>query len=129
MRNSRKIKKIRIKAAQGQQWHCYYCREPMWDGDPLTFSEHFSLSPKEALRYRCTAEHLYERGRGGADSELNIVAACHYCNRTRHRAKQPKDPTSYGKYVQSRMKAGRWHPARLHCQSDPQVSWRSPSDP
>ena len=44
MRNSRKIKKLRNKAAQGQQWHCYYCREPMWDGDPTAFGERFTVA-------------------------------------------------------------------------------------
>jgi hypothetical protein len=114
MRNSRKIKNLRNKAAQAQKGRCYYCREPMWDGDPTAFSERFSLSLREALRYRCTAEHLHERGRGGADVERNVVAACHYCNRTRHLAKRAKDAVSYAKHVKSRMEVGRWHPIRLH---------------
>ncbi|MQX08884.1 HNH endonuclease [Sinorhizobium fredii] len=118
MRNSRKIKKLRNKAAQGQQWHCYYCREPMWDEDPRAFGERFSLSLGEALRYRCTAEHLHERGKAGADVERNVVAACRYCNRTRHRAKRPRDAASYAKHVRSRMEGGRWHPFRLRRQPD-----------
>ncbi len=28
MRNSRKIKKLRNKAAQGQKWRCYYAENP-----------------------------------------------------------------------------------------------------
>ncbi|WP_412550020.1 HNH endonuclease [Sinorhizobium americanum] len=91
----------------------------MWDEDPRAFGERFSLSLAEALRYRCTAEHLHEKCKGGADEERNIVAACDFCNRTRHLAKRPKDAASFAKYVQSRMKRGKWHPVRLERQRAP----------
>lgn len=119
MRNSRKLRKLRNKAAQRQRGRCHYCLEPMWDEDQRAFGERFALTFGQTLRYRCTAEHLLERCKGGADDERNIVAACHHCNRTRHRAKRPKDPASYSKYVQARMGEGRWHPDRLERQPDP----------
>ncbi|WP_445944934.1 HNH endonuclease [Rhizobium sp. WSM1274] len=59
---------------------------------------------------------LKARCDGGRDTEENIVAACHYCNRTRHRKTRPKDAASYACFVRSRIEKGRWHPVRLRHQ-------------
>ncbi len=39
----------------------------------------------------------------------NIVAACWFCNISRHRAKQPLSPYLYGKKVRARLAKGKWH--------------------
>ncbi|WP_411974196.1 HNH endonuclease [Sinorhizobium kummerowiae] len=81
----------------------------MWETDPEIFSARFRISARTAWRFRCTAEHLVARCDGGRDVEENVVAACHYCNWTRHRTTRPKDSASYKEHVRSRMKQGRWH--------------------
>ncbi|WP_431693649.1 HNH endonuclease [Rhizobium giardinii] len=93
----------------------------MWETDPKSFSARFGLTDRAASLFRCTAEHLVARSDGGRDTEENIVAACHYCNRTRHRPKRPKDAASYACFVQSKIEKGRWPPVRLThqtCETD-----------
>lgn len=119
MTTSSRIKYLRRKAAESQKWQCYYCDFPMWETDPEAFRARFALSSRAVLHLRCTAEHLEAQCDGGGDTEENIVAACHYCNKTRHRPRRPKDAASYAKFVRSLMKQGRWHPVRLtHQTSD-----------
>ena len=67
-----------------------------------------------ANRLRCTAEHLHSRSEGGSDALCNIVAACAFCNHTRHRAKRPLGPNEYLRHVRTRMMKGQWHPERIH---------------
>jgi len=63
-----------------------------------------------ALRqFELTAEHLKPRSEGGADTENNIVAACWFCNKSRHRRKLPMTPERFKQYVRDRMAANRWH--------------------
>jgi hypothetical protein len=50
---------------------------------------------------------------GGSDKCANIVAACHFCNSTRHRMKSPPDPASYRDRVRRKMHAGKWHPGQV----------------
>ncbi|WP_165447850.1 HNH endonuclease [Rhizobium ruizarguesonis] len=50
---------------------------------------------------------------GGKDTEENVVAACLYCNRNRHKRKRPKDAVSYKNLVRSGMEQGRWYPVTL----------------
>ncbi|WP_080579593.1 HNH endonuclease [Sinorhizobium fredii] len=85
----------------------------MWETDPRIFSARYRVSRRAALHFRCTAEHLVARCDGGRDTEENIVAACHYCNRTRHRPKRPKNAASYAAFVRSRIEKGRWRPVML----------------
>lgn len=121
MKSNNRRQILRRKAGKNQGWQCYYCQQPMWETNPKIFSARYRVSRRAALLFRCTAEHLVARCDGGRDTEENIVAACHYCNRTRHRKKGPKDAVSYGKFVRSRMKQGRWHPVRLThqtCEAD-----------
>ncbi|WP_368411039.1 MULTISPECIES: HNH endonuclease [Rhizobium] len=94
----------------------------MWESDPEVFKTRYSLSSRAVRHFRCTAEHLKARSDGGRDIEENIVAACHYCNRTRHRTKRPKDAVSYASFVRSRIGEGRWRPVWLrHQKSDAEV--------
>ncbi|WP_080579222.1 HNH endonuclease [Sinorhizobium fredii] len=103
------IQKLRRKAAKSEGRQCYYCQQPMWETDPKIFSERFRVPTRAVFLFQCTAEHLVARCDGGRDTKENIVAACLYCNKNRHRTKRPKDAASYARYVRSRMKQGRWH--------------------
>jgi len=98
------LSKKRLAAFQRQQGLCYYCGFPMW-----------LVPQKEVLdaRLQCTAEHLVARQNGGSDSSDNIVAACRFCNQTRHRTPRPLEPELYRERVSRRVHAGRWHPAHL----------------
>jgi hypothetical protein len=113
-----RIRNLRHKAAESQGWQCYYCQLPMWETDPKIFATRFRVSGRAALLFRCTAEHLEARCDGGRDIQENIVAACQYCNKNRHRKKRPKDATSYASFVRSRIEEGRWHPVMLKNPSD-----------
>ncbi|MGR9076300.1 HNH endonuclease [Rhizobium leguminosarum] len=98
MGSNSRIRILRHAAAERQEWQCYYCSFPMWEGDPEVFKTRYSVSSREVRRFRCTAEHLTAQFDGGRDIEENIVVACHYCNRTRHRRKRPKDAESYASF-------------------------------
>jgi hypothetical protein len=81
----------------------------MWDGDAKPFIERYKLSRRQALQLQCTAEHLRARVDGGADCQLNIVAACRVCNARRHHTKVARDPNEHRMYVQRRVHRGKWH--------------------
>ncbi|UWQ95909.1 HNH endonuclease [Rhodobacteraceae bacterium M385] len=57
---------------------------------------------------QCTAEHLWARSDGGSNNPENIVAACRYCNTTRHKCKKPRSPESHRAHVRRRLNQGRW---------------------
>lgn len=107
------LKKLRIKAARQQGWRCFYCRMPMWESSPEEFIVHYGLSPDQAKRFQCTAEHVEARCDGGKDIAPNVVAACHFCNATRHKRKHPVGAAKHGAVVRSRMAKGRWHPPQV----------------
>ncbi|TBD04753.1 restriction endonuclease [Rhizobium leguminosarum] len=109
MKSNSRIQILRRRAAESQGWRCYYCLFPMWESNPEAFKTRYSLSSRAVRHFRCTAEHLTARCDGGRDIEENIVAACHYCNRTRHRRKRPKDAASFASFVRSTIDRGRWH--------------------
>jgi hypothetical protein len=101
--------KSRLKAFNLQQGRCIYCKLPMWLDSPEAFAKKYKITLKGAALFKCTAEHLLARQDGGRDGESNIVAACHFCNQHRHKAKKPKDPISYKQYVGSRVGKGGWN--------------------
>lgn len=68
----------------------------------------FRVSLAQVSNLRCTAEHLIPRSEGGGNDAANVVAACLFCNRTRHRARVPLAPRKYKTYVTNRMLRGRW---------------------
>lgn len=103
------LAKLRLAAFHRQNGRCFYCHLPMWTTDPLTFAAQYRLSAAQARRFQCTAEHLIARQDGGKDLEGNIVAACRFCNQTRHKRKSPPDAESYCALVAKRVTAGRWH--------------------
>ena len=43
MCKSNKLAKFRNLHANKQDWRCFYCDFPMWDGDPRLFSERYHL--------------------------------------------------------------------------------------
>lgn len=111
------LSKIRREKMVAQAGRCYYCGLPMWD-------KAASISLKSARgnigslpQLRCTAEHLHPRSEGGKDTATNIVAACWYCNQTRHRVKKPRSPQAHRDHVRKRMAAGRWL-VPLVCQAE-----------
>lgn len=102
------LQSLRQQAARRQSLRCYYCESPMWERDVATFSASFGLSKAQSNLLRCTAEHLKPKSEGGPENSANIVAACLFCNRTRHKAKNPLPPQSYKVYVRKRMQRGHW---------------------
>jgi hypothetical protein len=99
---------LRRQAAQSQRYRCYYCTCPIWEVEPTTLISAFHLSKAQVALLRCTAEHLHPKSEGGGLKVANIVAACLYCNRTRHAAKCPLPSEEYKRYVTNRMRRGRW---------------------
>lgn len=104
----KKIADMRRGKMLAQGGRCYYCDLPMWDQrlavetHPQTEGKH----PSKALL--CTAEHLNPRSEGGGNGADNIVAACWFCNTTRHRRKRPQSPQQFKTHVMKRMRQGRW---------------------
>lgn len=107
-----KIQKIRNASFKAQNGVCYYCQQPMWRDHPDAFARQHLISVRQARFLQATAEHLRPRSEGGGNARTNIVAACFFCNSTRHKAKVPLPPAGHLKKVRARMAAGRWH--RLH---------------
>lgn len=100
---SQSLKRFRIVAFAHQAGRCYYCGLPMWTQDPLSFARQYGITPRQAKRLQCTAEHLKARQDGGEDSFANLVAACLYCNQMRHRYKKvAPTPDRYRNRVQAR---------------------------
>lgn len=103
------LQKIRQKAFDLQSGKCYYCNQPMWNKDKLSFISQYKIKPTLANLLQCTAEHLTARQDGGKNTKVNIVAACKYCNHTRHKAKKALSPESYKQRVQKRLSKKEWH--------------------
>ena len=105
-----KLARHRQLAFIEQDGRCYYCHCVMWRAQELdVFCERFSLTRRQALQLRCTAEHVTARCDGGRDGSHNIVAACLRCNRGRHGRKNPYDPKAFVGYVQGRIAQRKWH--------------------
>lgn len=113
MPSKNKLKNLRKQATQRQGGRCFYCERPMWDTNPQEFIVHYGISPGLAKRFQCTAEHVEARRDGGKDVAPNIVAACLFCNTTRHKAKHPVDAAEHASLVRSRLAKGRWHPPQI----------------
>jgi 5-methylcytosine-specific restriction endonuclease McrA len=63
----------------------------MWQEGKKKFAEKYGISELAATRFQCTAEHLKARSDGGSNDTNNIVAACYFCNHTRHTRKNPME--------------------------------------
>lgn len=104
-----KIPDLRRDAFSRQSGRCYYCGLPMWTENPEEFASNNHATLGQVKRFRCTAEHLKARQDGGTDAPSNIVAACLFCNQTRHKRKHPLSPGRYKRLVMQRMGRRRWH--------------------
>lgn len=98
----------RHAATVQQAFRCYYCQVPIWERDPSNFVAEHRISRKQAALVRSTAEHLKPLSEGGPNSRANVVAACLYCNTTRHKARRPLAPEVYRERVLQRVASGRW---------------------
>lgn len=107
------LKNIRRTKMLAQEGRCYYCGLPMWDETPNDCPAADCRRNRQPKPLRCTAEHLLPRSEGGADTPENIVAACHFCNQRRHRAKCPRSPEAHRAHVRRRMATGRWLAAQV----------------
>lgn len=107
--SSNSIKNNRHKAFIAQSGLCYYCKQPMWEKDHSSFISQYKVKPAIANFLQCTAEHLTARQDGGKNIKVNIVAACKYCNHTRHKAKNALSPEKYKLHVQKRLLSKAWH--------------------
>lgn len=108
-RNTRKIRKIRLQKFMAQNGRCFYCQLPMWENDQHRAVLENMVGSKRAIWLRSTAEHLCAKRDGGKDSAENLVAACWFCNCTRHKTKAPLTPEAYSAFVRKRLSLGRWH--------------------
>jgi hypothetical protein len=107
------FRKITLRKHCDQGGRCFYCDQPMWIGDPVPFAVLYAIGVQRARQLQATAEHLLARSEGGSDNAENIVAACAFCNRTRHKTVRPLTPEAYRRRVQSRMVQGKWHGLRF----------------
>ncbi len=113
MPSSNTIKNLRQRAARMQGWRCFYCQLPIWNSSPEEFMNRYGMPRGLTKRFQCTAEHVKAKCDGGEDVAANIVAACLFCNATRHRTKHPLDATKHASVVRSRMAKGKWHPPQV----------------
>jgi hypothetical protein len=81
----------------------------MWQRDVEQFSKLYHVSKRRAGLMQATAEHLVPQSVGGSNTVGNVVAACLFCNRTRHKAKFALLPEKYRARVIQRLAKGRWH--------------------
>ncbi len=112
---SNNIRILRETSMRAQGGRCNYCSQPMWSGDPEPFRRKYGLKSRKSRLFQCTAEHLRARSEGGRNEAGNIVAACLFCNQTRHEANSPLEPRAYGAKIRQRLSKGRWNrlpPAR-----------------
>ena len=94
----------------------------MWQGCSRAFQEKYLLSQAQARRFMCTAEHLLARQDGGKNNRENIVAACIFCNQSRHRRLTPLEPPLYEKLVSGRLQKNRWHGAEIISKFQPRTA-------
>lgn len=107
------LNSLRLRASKRQHHRCHYCKFPMWHKDSAAFLRAYPcVRARHVHLLACTAEHLIARQDGGRDTADNIVAACWWCNRERHRGRAHKAPDAarYEAWVLRQVVLGRWHP-------------------
>jgi hypothetical protein len=110
---SKPFSKHRNRAFTKQQRRCYYCTALMWLREPTEFAVSYGVGSGDVARFKCTAEHLVARQDGGTNQKQNIVAACWFCNATRHRRPTPPPHDAYRILVRKRVKRLKWHPTKF----------------
>ncbi len=113
MKSRKSLVRPRAAAYKSQSGLCYYCGQPMWQETPEQFASRYRIGVRLAKRFQCTGEHLIAHKDGGTASQSNIVAACRFCNQTRHKKKSVPTPERYQQQVQHRISKGKWHPVLL----------------
>ena len=111
---SQSLKTKRARACKSQNGKCYYCQISMWLPNVTDGLFRSRITAKAKYRIRCTAEHLTARSDGGTGASENLVAACRFCNQTRHRRPRPLSSEKFRERVMSRVRAGKWHPTYFH---------------
>jgi len=113
-RKARIIQINRQKAYQAQGCRCHYCGVLMPEPKRIKrFCEEHHINLTDAEQIQCTAEHLVPVSEGGPNSRSNIVAACWYCNHTRHHGAPPGlDHHGYARWVREQQSQGQWLPGR-----------------
>lgn len=109
---TKKLQRLRRQAFIEQQGCCFYCGCPVWEDDGHTFAKIHGLAVRLCQHLRCTAEHLLARKDNGKDVCRNIVAACLWCNRERHRGRynHAPEPAVYKVWVRMQVAQAKWHP-------------------
>ncbi|MBJ8440011.1 HNH endonuclease [Acinetobacter junii] len=107
------IVKNRTSAFLSQAGRCFYCNQPMWSRNPKKFCNRYGITEISAQLLKCTAEHVVARQDGGTNQKENIVAACLYCNRTRHQCSNALSAKKYKVKVTSLMSKNKWHPVQV----------------
>lgn len=111
-RKARVIQINRQKAYRAQGCRCHYCGVLMPEPKRIKqFCQEHQIDLADAQRIQLTAEHLVPVSEGGTNSRSNIVAACWYCNHTRHHgAPVGLDHQAYAQWVKQQQLLGQWHP-------------------
>ena len=101
------LAKRRESAFHAQNGQCYYCGCAMLKPQFANFIA-TDVAQQFDRQRMCTAEHLQARTDGGTDARKNLVAACWYCNTTRHSRYGGKRPREYRAVVRRQVMAGVW---------------------
>ncbi len=106
------LQRLRRQAFIKQHGCCFYCGHPVWEDDQQTFAKIHGIAARLCRHLRCTAEHLLARKDNGRELCDNIVAACLWCNRERHRGRQhhAPEPAIYKTWVRAQVSKAKWHP-------------------
>ncbi|MFV8816670.1 HNH endonuclease [Haliea sp. E17] len=85
----------------------------MWRESPEELTSKYRISQKKCLALKCTGEHLVPFSQGGPCTGTNIVAACEFCNRHRHRRPGEISWQDFKALVTKRVRQGKWHGIQL----------------
>ena len=111
---SQSFKNKRVREFKSQNGRCYYLQIPMWLPNVTEHLFRSGITTKAMSRIHCTVEHMTARSDGGSDASENLVAACRFCNQTRHRQARSFNSKDFWERVMSRVRAGKWHPDYFH---------------
>jgi len=111
---SSSIRSYRALSFKNQNGLCFYCNQPMWTKNLKEFCQLYRVTEDSAQLLKCTAEHIVARQDGGTNQRTNIVAACLFCNRTRHQEKNALSAEKYKVKVSNLMSKNKWHPIHIN---------------
>ena len=113
---TKRYKSARKAAYDAQSGRCFYCSFLMWLDSPAAFAATHALTLPQAKHFQCTAEHVVAKVDGGSDARSNLVAACHFCNKNRHKHRPNAAPSAdeFKQTVMRRVDRKRWGPAWIY---------------